>query len=94
MELSITLAVSTPASLFHINRGSADLIIRRAYTTCGCTTAKVSGSIISAGKAALVVQYDPRLHGAPGTTVCRGVILETNDPEQAQFELWVQAEIQ
>ncbi len=76
------------------NRGSADLVIRRAYTTCECTTAEVSGSIIPAGKAALVaVQYDPRLHSTPGTTLRRGVILETNDPDQGQVELWIQAEI-
>lgn len=76
------------------NRGQADLLVRRAYTTCECTTAQLSGSVIPAGKAALVVvEYDPRLHSSPGTTVRRGVILETNDPEQTQLELWVQAQI-
>jgi hypothetical protein len=68
--------------------------VRRVYTTCGCTTAELSGSVIPAGKLALVaVEYDPRLHSSAGTTVRRGVILETNDPEQSQVELWIQVEI-
>lgn len=76
------------------NRGSADLLIRRAYTTCECTRAEISASAIPPGKIALAtVRYDPRIHGQPGATLRRGVILESNDPDHTQSEIWVQARI-
>lgn len=77
------------------NRGSADLLIRRAYTTCECTRAEISASTIPPGKVALVtVLYDPRLHGQPGATLRRGVVLESNDPDHLQSEIWIQVRIQ
>lgn len=75
-----------------INRGSAPLVIFQAYTTCGCTTAELSASVIPPGKASRVtVIFDAAAHPAPGQTVRRGLVLETNDPDHPQAEIWVQA---
>ena len=77
------------------NDGQAPLMIRRAYTTCGCTTADVSASTIPPGKVALVVVwFDARAHpDAAGTTLRRALILETNDPYNPRLEIWIQASI-
>src|SRR5574340_11116 len=75
------------------NRGSVPLKISSSYTTCGCTTAELSASIIPAGKSALVtVTFDGR-RSEVGTKVLRGVIFETNDPQHPQLEIWVQASV-
>ena len=76
------------------NEGDAPLTISRAYTTCGCTTANISASIIPPGQAATVeLVFDAGFHDSAGQTVRRGVILENNDPEQPQAEIWVQATV-
>jgi hypothetical protein len=76
------------------NRGSAPLVIRRAYTTCRCTTAEISASNVPPGMSALVtVIFDAGFHNTRGQTVRRGLILETNDPNRTQVELWVQAKV-
>jgi hypothetical protein len=76
------------------NDGDAPLTISRAYTTCGCTTAEVSADEIPPGKAVTVeLVFDAGFHESAGQTVRRGVILENNDPDQPQTELWVQAEV-
>lgn len=76
------------------NDGEAPLTISRAYTTCGCTTAEISADVIPPGKAVSVaLRFDAGFHDAAGQTVRRGVILETNDPDQPQAEIWVQAEV-
>lgn len=76
------------------NTGDAPLTISRAYTTCGCTTANISASVIPPGQAATVeLIFDAGFHDAAGQTVRRGVILENNDPEQPQAEIWVQADV-
>src|SRR5690606_38916554 len=76
------------------NEGQAPLTISRAYTTCGCTTAAFSASIIPPGKVATVrVIFDAGYHDAAGQTVRRGIIIENNDPDQSQTEIWVQAAV-
>lgn len=76
------------------NRGSAALIIQRAYTTCGCTTAEFSASVIPPGKTSLItVHFDPARHGAPGMTLRRGLMIETNDPARPLAEIWIQARL-
>ena len=77
-----------------INRGSAPLVISQAYTTCGCTTADLTASLIPPGKAArAAITFDAGLHTSPGQTVRRGLILQTNDPEHPEVEIWVQARV-
>lgn len=76
------------------NDGDAPLTISRAYTTCGCTTAEISADVIPPGKAVTVeLVFDAGFHDSAGQTVRRGVILENNDPDQPQTELWVSAEV-
>lgn len=75
------------------NRGEAPLVISSSYTTCGCTTAELSASVIPPGKSALVtVTFDGRMSEA-GAKVLRGVIFETNDPQHPQLEIWIQASV-
>ena len=76
------------------NTGEAPLTISRAYTTCGCTTAEISAEVIPPGKAVTVeLRFDAGFHDSAGQTVRRGVILENNDPDQPQAEIWVQAQV-
>ena len=77
-----------------INRGSANLVLQRAYTTCACTTAELTATVIPPGKASRVtVIYNPGVHPSAGQTVRRGLVLETNDPDHPRVELWVQARV-
>jgi hypothetical protein len=76
------------------NDGEAPLTISRAYTTCGCTTAEFSASVIPPGQVATVrVIFDAGFHDTAGQTVRRGIIIENNDPNQSQAEIWVQAAV-
>ena len=77
-----------------INRGEASLTISRAYTTCGCTTADFTATVIPPGKVSVVTMiYDAGFHDARGQTVRRGIIIENNDPKNPQVELWGQATV-
>lgn len=76
------------------NVGDAPLTISRAYTTCGCTKAEISASVIPPGKVATIkLVFDAGFHDTSGQTVRRGLIIENNDPQQSQAEIWVQASV-
>jgi hypothetical protein len=76
------------------NQGDAPLTIHRAYTTCGCTTAEFSSSVIPPGKVVVMtLVLDAGFHDVSGQTVRRGVIVETNDPNHSQIEIWSQAKV-
>jgi hypothetical protein len=76
------------------NTGEGPLTISHAYTTCGCTTAEISADVIPPGKAVTVeLRFDAGFHDSAGQTVRRGIILESNDPDQPQAEIWVQADV-
>lgn len=76
------------------NTGKAPLTISKAYTTCGCTTADFTSTVIPPGKVALVtVTFDAGFHDTRGMQVRRGVIIENNDPNQSQAEIWVTANV-
>jgi hypothetical protein len=76
------------------NLGQAPLTISRAYTTCGCTTADFTASVIPPGKVVLVtLRFDAGFHDTAGQTVRRGIIIESNDPERPQAEIWIQAAV-
>lgn len=76
------------------NTGEAPLTISRAYTTCGCTTAEISASVIPPDQVATVrLVFDAGFHDTAGQTVRRGLIIENNDPDQSQAEIWVQATV-
>jgi hypothetical protein len=76
------------------NRGQAPLTISRAYATCGCTTAEFTASVIPPGKVALItLRFDAGLHDSAGQTVRRGIIIERNDPQRTNAEIWVEASV-
>ena len=76
------------------NVGDAPLSISRAYTTCGCTTAEFSASVIPPGMVSLVtVRLDAGFHDVSGQTVRRGLIIENNDPDRSTVEFWIQATV-
>lgn len=41
----------------------------------------------------MILQFDTSNHEMHGTTVRRGVIVETNDPDLPIQEIWIQASI-
>ena len=76
------------------NTGEAPLTISRAYTTCGCTTADFTSTVIPPGKVSVVtLRFDAGFHDTRGQTVRRGIIIENNDPESPQAEFWVEASV-
>jgi hypothetical protein len=76
------------------NTGEAPLTISRAYTTCGCTTAEISASVIPPGKVALAtLRLDAGFHDVRGETVKRGLIIENNDRNKPNAEIWTRASV-
>ena len=77
-----------------VNEGEAPLTISRAYTTCGCTTANFTGTVIPPGDASvLTLRFDAGYHDTRGQTVRRGLIIENNDPNNPQMEVWTEASV-
>ena len=66
-----------------VNDGDQNLVIDNVVTSCGCTTATLSHSIIPPGRRAdLAVRFDAGYHKVdPGQQVVRIVWLVTNDPD-------------
>jgi hypothetical protein len=66
-----------------VNEGDQDLVVDNVVTSCGCTTAELSNSIIPPGhRADLKVHFDVGFHKmAPGEQVVRIVWMKTNDPD-------------
>jgi hypothetical protein len=76
------------------NQGEAPMTISRAYTTCGCTTADFTATVIPPGKVSIMtLTLDAGFHDVRGQTVRRGVIIENNDPNSPQMEIWTQANV-
>lgn len=76
------------------NIGTADLEIGNLVTSCGCTTAELSSSIIPPGQRAdLTVTFDPDFHATQGSVV-RLVWFATNDPTQPWAEVRFTADVQ
>ena len=74
------------------NVGEAPLTISRAYTTCGCTTADFTATVIPPGMVSVMtLTFDAGFHDAKGQTVRRGIFIENNDPNMPQLEIWTQA---
>lgn len=76
------------------NTGSADLEVWNLVTSCGCTIAELSSSIIPPGQRAdLTVTFDPDFHTTEGP-VTRLVWFATNDPGQPWVEVRFTADVQ
>lgn len=76
------------------NTGTAELKIWNLVTSCGCTTAELSSSIIPPGQRAdLTVIFDPDFHVTQGPVV-RLVWFATNDPAKPWAEVRLTADVQ
>lgn len=76
------------------NRGEGDLMVVNFFTTCGCTTATLSQGIIPpGGSATLTVFFDVGFHDVRGQYVERGVVMETNDPDEPLSVVWIYATV-
>jgi hypothetical protein len=76
------------------NTGTADLEIWNLVTSCGCTTAQLTSSVIPPGQRAdLTVVFDPDFHTTRGEMV-RLVWFATNDPTQPWVEVRITADVQ
>jgi hypothetical protein len=76
------------------NTGTADLRLGNLVTSCGCTTARTSSSVIPPGQRAdLTVTFDPNFHEIEGEAV-RLVWFATNDPTQPWIEVRITADVQ
>lgn len=76
------------------NTGTADLVLQNLVTSCGCTTAQLSSSVIPPGQRAdLTVIFDPDFHATEGEVV-RLVWFATNDPRQPWVEVRLTAEVE
>lgn len=76
------------------NAGSADLVVENLVTSCGCTTAELSSSVIPPGQRAdLTVTFDPDFHPTEGEVV-RLVWFATNDPAQPWVEVRFTAKVE
>jgi hypothetical protein len=76
------------------NPGTKDLVISNLVTSCGCTTAELSSSVIPQGQRAdLTVTFDPDFHLTLGQVV-RLVWFATNDPAQPWAEVRIMANVQ
>ncbi len=75
------------------NTGDADLQISNLVTSCGCTSAELSSSIIPPGQRAdLTVTFDANFHSSNGP-VSRLVWFATNDPTQPWVEVRIAADV-
>lgn len=77
------------------NRGQADLVIEAVTTSCGCTQATLEPMIIATGQSgALSIQFDSGAHGPALTgTIVRQVFILSNDPQQPEMVVELQANI-
>ncbi|MDY7075627.1 MAG: DUF1573 domain-containing protein [Chloroflexota bacterium] len=75
------------------NTGDADLQISNLVTSCGCTTAELSSSVIPPGQRTdLTVVFDANFHPTSGE-VTRLVWFATNDPTQPWVEMRITANV-
>ena len=75
------------------NLGDADLLISNLVTSCGCTFAQLTSSVIPPGERAdLTVTFDADFHPTRGDVV-RLVWFATNDPTQPRVELRLTARL-
>ena len=75
------------------NTGDADLVLSNLVTSCGCTVAELSSSVVPPGQRAdLAVTFDAGFHETKGA-VTRLVWFATNDPSQPWAEVRIAADV-
>jgi hypothetical protein len=76
------------------NAGKGDLKIEAVSTSCGCTTAQVQPGIIPpGGEGRLIIHYDSGAHPDKGQ-VQRHIYIASNDPDEAEVEVIITADVQ
>jgi hypothetical protein len=87
-------AIPAVAQTFPLqNTGNEPLLITSVVTSCGCTTASLSSSVIPPGQRAdLTVVFDPNFHETVGP-VTRLIWLQTNDPDLPLIEIRLDANV-
>ena len=74
------------------NDGRAPLRVLGISTSCGCTTAVISASVLRArGGARLEITFDPAAHGPIPGPARHAVYVRTDDPKTPEAEVEVRA---
>jgi len=74
------------------NDGRAPLRVLGISTSCGCTTAVISMSVLQArGGARLEITFDPAAHGPVPGPARHAVYVRTDDPKTPEAEIEVRA---
>jgi hypothetical protein len=74
------------------NDGRAPLRVLGISTSCGCTTAVISMSVLPAhGSARLEITFDPAAHGPVPGPARHAVYVRTDDPKTPEAEVEVRA---
>jgi len=84
------------ADLAVYNRGDGPLTVLGVATSCGCTTATLSPTVIPAGgEGRLHIEYDSAAHETDLGRIDRSVFVSSDDPDeddlQIRFTVFVQA---
>jgi len=76
------------ATVIVSNTGKAPLKINRLSTSCGCTTAKMDLSDLSAGESRdMTITFDPMVHQDEIGSIVRAVYLQTSDPDEPEIQI-------
>lgn len=77
------------------NLGGGELVIEAVSTSCGCTTADITPSVIPAGENGLLtIRFDSGAHGPDELgPVMRQIFIASNDPDEAEIEFRFAAQI-
>jgi hypothetical protein len=74
------------------NAGRAPLRVLTITTSCGCTTAQIGATEITAGASTeLSITFDPLAHGPQAGPAQHAVYIRTNDPRTPEAEIEVRA---
>ena len=75
------------------NHGKTPLEFSNLSTSCGCTTAELSNSIVNSDETTnLTVTFDPNIHDEPVGRFKRSVFVKTNDPavSEMHFDIFIE----
>jgi hypothetical protein len=77
------------------NDGTSDLVIESVTTSCGCTTAEVSPTTITAGGSGLlIIKFDSGAHGPESNgPVIRQVFITSNDRNKPEIVVQFSADV-
>ncbi len=86
---NITKDQPQPCSFDLTNQGQSDLIIRAIIPSCGCTVATPEKQVLKPGESAKIeAVYDPPTRKG---LMRNSIIVITNDPKQAEKQLFINA---